>query len=131
MALALEDAGLSPSAVHHINSHGTGTQLNDEVEARAIRRVFSGTWENIPVAATKSMTGHLIAAAGPVELGACLLPFLKGVLPPNVSLDRVGQGCELNHVRDPGTPFDGEYILTNSFGFGGQNASLVVRKYHG
>jgi 3-oxoacyl-[acyl-carrier-protein] synthase II len=131
MALALEDAGLSPSAVHHINSHGTGTQLNDEVEARAIRRVFSGTWETIPVAATKSMTGHLIAAAGPVELGACLLPFLEGVLPPNVSLDRVGHGCELNHVRYPGASFNGEYILTNSFGFGGQNASLVVRKYHG
>lgn len=131
MTLALKDAGIAPSEVHHINAHGTGTQLNDEVEAKAIRRVFAGAWEKIPVAATKSMTGHLIAAAGPIELGACLLPFLKGVLPPNISLERVAQGCELNHVRDAETPFDGEYVLTNSFGFGGQNASLVLRKYDG
>ena len=131
MTQALRDAGISPPEVHHINAHGTGTQLNDEVEAKAIRRVFADIWEKIPVTATKSMTGHLIAAAGPVELGACLLVLHKGVLPPNASLERVGQGCELNHVSKPGVSFKGEYVLTNSFGFGGQNASLVLRKYHG
>jgi len=131
MAAALRDAGLSSLDVAHINAHGTGTQLNDEVEAKAIRRVFADNWEKIPVSATKSMTGHLIAAAGAIEVGACLLPFIRGVLPPNPSLERVGQGCELNHVREPGTSFDGEYVVTNSFGFGGQNVSLVLRRYYG
>lgn len=129
MIMALKDAGISPAEVHHINTHGTGTQLNDEVEAKAIRKVFRETWGKIPVTATKSMTGHLIAAAGPVELGACLLPLIRKVIPPNASLERVAQGCELFHVREPGTPFEGEYVLTNSFGFGGQNVSLVLRRY--
>lgn len=128
MCAALRDAGISPSDVHHINAHGTGTLLNDEVEAKAVRRVFSDTWERIPVSATKSVTGHLIGAAGAVELGACLLAFAKSVLPPNASLERVGRGCELNHVTRPGTPFRGEYVLSNSFGFGGQNATLVLRR---
>ena len=131
MIMALKDASLSPSEVHHINTHGTGTQLNDEVEAKAIRRVFAETWEKIPVTATKSMTGHLMAAGGPVELGACLLTLIRRVIPPNVSLDQVAEGCELHHVTEPGTRFEGEYVLTNSFGFGGQNASLVLRRYDG
>jgi 3-oxoacyl-[acyl-carrier-protein] synthase II len=131
MLMALKDAGIPASEVHHINTHGTGTQLNDEVEAKAIRRVFAETWEKIPVTATKSITGHLIAAAGPIELGACLLPLIRRVIPPNASLERVAQGCELFHVTEPGTPFKGEYVLTNSFGFGGQNASLVLRRYDG
>ena len=130
MAAALADAALSPSQVHHINAHGTGTPLNDEVEAKAIREVFADDWETIPVSATKSMTGHLIAAAGAVEVGACLLPLLRGVLPPNPSLDRVGQGCELHHVTERGVTFDGEYALTSSFGFGGQNAALILRRHH-
>jgi 3-oxoacyl-(acyl-carrier-protein) synthase len=131
MRMALKDAGIPASEVRHINTHGTGTQLNDEVEAKAIRRVFAETWEKIPVTATKAMTGHLIAAAGPVESGACLLPLIRRVIPPNASLERVAQGCELLHVTEPGTPFEGEYVLTNSFGFGGQNASLVLRGYGG
>jgi 3-oxoacyl-[acyl-carrier-protein] synthase II len=130
MTAALSDADISASQLHHINAHGTGTHLNDEVEARAIRHVCAETWKAIPVSSTKSMTGHLIAAAGAIEVGACLLPFVRGVMPPNPSLDRVGQGCELNHVTAVGTAFDGEYVLTNSFGFGGQNAVLVLRKYH-
>jgi len=130
MEMALNDAGIVPVHVDHINAHGTGTLLNDEVEAIAIRRVFDGFWERIPVSATKSMTGHLIGAAGPIELGACLLPLLKGILPPNPSMDRVGRGCELNHVTEAGTPWNGEYIVSNSFGFGGQNGVLVIRKYY-
>lgn len=132
MRSALADAGIDKEAVAHINAHGTGTQLNDEVEARAIRGVFDGCWERIPVSATKSMTGHCIAAAGAVEAGACLMVLGKGayagVLPPNPTLDKVGTGCELNHVTTAGTKFDGEYVLSNSFGFGGQNAALVLRR---
>lgn len=128
MVASLDDAGLPPEAIGHINSHGTGTLLNDEVEAGAIRRVFSRCWERIPVSATKALTGHMIAAAGAAEFGACLLPLLRSVLPVNPFLYRVGRGCELAHVTSRLMRFDGEYALTNSFGFGGQNASLVLRR---
>jgi 3-oxoacyl-[acyl-carrier-protein] synthase II len=128
MRAALKDAELSTRHIHHINVHGTGTLLNDEVEAKAIRDVFAAEWETIPVSATKSMTGHLIGAAGAMEVGASMTPFMRGVIPPNTSLDRVAQGCELNHVTQKGVTFSGEYVLTNSFGFGGQNATLVLRR---
>ncbi|HUT35535.1 MAG TPA: beta-ketoacyl-[acyl-carrier-protein] synthase family protein [Planctomycetota bacterium] len=128
MRAALDDAGLRPGQIAHINTHGTGTWLNDEVEAKAIRRVFDGAWERIPVSSTKSMTGHMIAAAGAVEVGACLLALLQGVMPPNPCLDKVAPRCELNHVTGQAAPFEGEYALTNSFAFGGQNATLVLRK---
>jgi 3-oxoacyl-[acyl-carrier-protein] synthase II len=130
MRAALEDAGIEPQEISHINTHGTGTHLNDQVEAAAIREVFAdAAWERIPVSATKSVTGHLIAAAGAVEVGACLLALNGGVIPHNPSLAKVGRGCELAHVTERDTRFDGEYVLTNSFGFGGQNCSLVLRKY--
>lgn len=130
MRAALADAALAPEAVGHINTHGTGTRLNDEVEAAAIRRVFAGSWQRLPVSATKSVTGHLIGAAGAVEAGAGLLALVRGLLPPNPWLRKVAPGCELDHVT--GTtprPFGGEYVLSNSFGFGGQNASLLFRRY--
>lgn len=128
MRAALSDAGIEAKRIDHINAHGTGTLLNDEVETRAIRKVFEQCWEGIPVSATKSLTGHCIAAAGAIEFGACLLAMSNGVLPPNTSLERVGKGCELNHVTQPGTAFDGEYALSNSLGFGGQNATLILRR---
>ncbi len=131
MQAALDDARLPPEAIEHINAHGNGTLLNDEVEARAIRRVFAGSWERIPVSATKSVTGHMIAAAGAVEAGAGLLAFAHNLLPPNPSLTKVGRGCELAHATGEAPPFGGEYVLTNSFGFGGQNAALVMRRYDG
>ena len=131
MRAALGDAGIEPGRIGHINAHGTGTRLNDEVEAAAIRRVFAGAWQRIPVSSTKSMTGHLIAAAGAVEVGACLLALVKGLLPPNPSLEKVDRNCELNHVTGAAAPFNGEYVLTNSFGFGGQNAALVLRRSDG
>jgi 3-oxoacyl-[acyl-carrier-protein] synthase II len=131
MQAALDDAGIAPDAIAHINAHGTGTALNDKVEAAAIRRVFDGLWDRIPVSATKAMTGHLIAAAGAVEVGACLLALVRNMMPPNPSLERVGQGCELNHVTGRAACFEGEYVLSNSFGFGGQNATLVLRRHNG
>jgi len=129
MQAALEEAGLRPEAVGHINTHGTGTLLNDEVEAKAIRRVFCNCWERTPASATKSVTGHMIAAAGAVEFGACLLSLLRAVLPANPFLSKVGRSCELAHVTGQAAPFAGEYVLSNSFGFGGQNASLLLRRY--
>jgi len=128
MQTACKDAGISPSAIEHINAHGTGTLLNDAIEAKAIRSLAPDTWQNIPVSATKSMTGHLIGACGAIELAACLLPFVRKTLPPNPCLDEVVVDCELRHVTDCGMPFEGEYILKISVGFGGQNASLVLRR---
>jgi 3-oxoacyl-(acyl-carrier-protein) synthase len=126
MRAALADAGLPPAAIGHVNTHGTGTYLNDEVEARALRTVLGETWPRVPVSAVKGLTGHCIGAGGPIELVAALLPLLRGVLPPNPGLAKVGSGCELDHVTVPGRPFAGGWILKNSLGFGGQNACLVL-----
>jgi 3-oxoacyl-[acyl-carrier-protein] synthase II len=128
MRRALADANLPPEAVDHINAHGTGTQLNDPVEARAIRRVFAQTWERVPVAAVKSMTGHSIAAAGAIEIIACLYTLLRGRIPPNIGLEKIGEGCELNHAGRDAEPRAVECVLSNSFGFGGQNASLILTR---
>jgi 3-oxoacyl-[acyl-carrier-protein] synthase II len=128
MRAALADAQIAPEQIAHLNAHGTGTQLNDEIEAKAIRQVFAGCWERIPVSATKALTGHLIAAAGAVEAGACLLALQRGILPPNPWLETVGPGCELNHVRCVAGRLEGEYVISNSFGFGGQNAALIFRR---
>lgn len=128
MQNALAEAKLPPSAIDHINTHGTGTLLNDETEATAIRNVFDSCWQNIPVAAVKSMTGHLIAAAGSLEIAASAFTLSSGIIPPNINLQKTGKGCELYHVTEKGFRRDCEYVLTNSFGFGGQNASMVLRK---
>ncbi len=131
MQSSLTDAGISAESIGHINSHGTGTALNDEIEAAAIRTLFADCWPRIPVSATKSITGHLVAAAGAIEAGACLFALGQEILPHNPWLERVGNGCELNHVTSPSTRFQGEFVLSNSFGFGGQNASLVFRRFNG
>lgn len=128
MLAALRDAKLPPQAVDHINAHGTGTQLNDPVEAAAIRRVFADTWQKVPVTATKSMLGHSIAAAGSMEAIACIYTLLRGIVPPNIGLDTVGSGCELMHVGRKAMPFEAGCVLTNSFGFGGQNAALILTR---
>ncbi len=130
MTAALADAGLAPREIAHINAHGTGTRLNDAIEAAAIRRVFDGFWERIPVSAPKSITGHMIAASGAAEAGSCLLTLLENLCPPNPSLEKVGKGCELDHVTGRARPFSGKYVLSNSFGFGGQNAVLVFGRAH-
>jgi len=128
MLVALRDAKLPPQAVDHINAHGTGTQLNDPVEAAAIRRVFADIWQKVPVTAIKSMLGHSIAAAGAIEAIACLYTLLHGVIPPNIGLDTVGVGCELMHVGRKALPCEAGCVLTNSFGFGGQNAALILTR---
>ena len=126
MALALEDAGLRVEEVDAVSAHATGTLLNDEVEASAIRAVLGDHWNAVPVVATKSLIGHLIGAAGAVEVVALLQGFAEGRLHPNGSLERVAPGCELNHVVGEARAFGGRVILKNSFGFGGQNACLAI-----
>jgi 3-oxoacyl-[acyl-carrier-protein] synthase II len=131
MRSALEDAGIPAEQIGHINAHGTGTALNDEIEASAIRTLFAGSWPRVPVSATKSITGHLVAAAGAIEAGACLFALTRDILPHNPWLEKIGNGCELHHVTSPNTPFHDEFALSNSFGFGGQNTTLVFRRHNG
>jgi 3-oxoacyl-[acyl-carrier-protein] synthase II len=131
MKSALADAGLAAEHIGHINTHGTGTGLNDEIEAKAIRSLFADSWPRIPVSATKSITGHLVAAAGAIEAGACLFALMRNTLPHNPWLKIIGGGCELHHVTSPGVVFQGEFALSNSFGFGGQNAALIFKRCDG
>jgi 3-oxoacyl-[acyl-carrier-protein] synthase II len=123
MLLALEDAGLTPDAIKHVNAHGTSTPLNDAAESEAIRKVFG---ENMPaVTSTKGVTGHLIGAAGATEAVACLLAITRGELPPTANLERLGDDIALDVVAGSARPFDAAPVLSNSFGFGGHNATLV------
>jgi 3-oxoacyl-[acyl-carrier-protein] synthase II len=125
MRRALERSGAGTGAVGYINAHGTSTQLNDAAESAAIREVFGEDAEKVPVSSTKSMTGHLLGAAGALESLVCVKAIETGWIPPTVNLDDVDPGCELNHVRGGAVQARVEVALNNSFGFGGHNASLV------
>jgi 3-oxoacyl-[acyl-carrier-protein] synthase II len=123
MQLALDDAGLAPSQISHVNAHGTSTPLNDAAEAEAIRKVFGDTTP--PVTSTKGVTGHLIGAAGATEALACLLALRNGVVPPTANLERLGDDIHIDVVRGEARPIDPAPVLSNSFGFGGHNVSLI------
>ncbi|HEV2864373.1 MAG TPA: beta-ketoacyl-[acyl-carrier-protein] synthase family protein [Pyrinomonadaceae bacterium] len=127
MRRALSDAGLRPEDISYINAHGTSTPKNDVVETRAIRRLFGPHAERVPVSSTKSMLGHLISAAGAVELAAAILCAEAGWVHPTINLERPDPACDLDYVAEGARRVKVETILKNSFAFGGQNASLVVR----
>lgn len=129
MKKALAGAGIGPGDIDYINAHGTSTPKNDEIETRAIKDLFGDRAYRIPVSSTKSMIGHLIGAAGAVELIACLAGFLRGFIPPTINYAHPDPFCDLDYVPNRAREWDGEYILTNSFGFGGQNATLVLKRY--
>jgi 3-oxoacyl-[acyl-carrier-protein] synthase II len=124
MQLALEDAGLSPEDVGHINAHGTSTPLNDAAEAEAIRKVFGEG--RPPVTSTKGVTGHLIGAAGATEAVACLLALQHGALPPTANLEHLGDDIQLDVVAGEARSLAPAPALSNSFGFGGHNATLIL-----
>src|SRR5262249_47905085 len=119
MAQALEDAGLTPDAVGYVNAHGTGTPHNDEAETAAIKRVFGEYAARLPVSSTKSMTGHLLGAAGAVEAIYTVLAISRGRIPPTINLDEPDPACDLDYVPHRSREADVEVALTNSFGFGG------------
>jgi 3-oxoacyl-[acyl-carrier-protein] synthase II len=131
MAIALRDAGISPEVVDYINAHGTSTPLGDRAESDAVKSTFGEHARRMMVSSTKSMTGHLLGAAGGVEAIFTILAIRDGVVPPTINLENPGEGCDLdyvaNHARDVGITT----ALSNSFGFGGTNGTLIFSRFTG
>ena len=128
---ALDDAGLSGDEVDYINAHGTSTAVNDRVETLAIKNIFGERAYKIPVSSIKSMIGHLIAAAGAVELITCTLAIQNGAVPPTINYEFPDPDCDLDYVPNECREVDVRIALSNSFGFGGQNVSLLIRRFDG
>ena len=131
MKHALDDAGISPSDVDYVNAHGTSTPLNDPMETKAIKTVFGDRAYQIPISATKSMMGHLLGAAGAVEAIVSLKTIETGVITPTINYETPDPECDLDYVPNTAREADVRVVLSNSFGFGGHNASLVFRTCSG
>ena len=128
MREAIEMAAIDTADVGYVNAHATSTPLGDRVEIAAIREVFGSHVDRLPVSSTKSMTGHMIGAAGSVEAIFCLLALRDGVLPPTINQENPDPECLIDTVPNVARPAAIEYALSNSFGFGGHNVSLLFRK---
>jgi len=126
MQAAVDDARLNPDQVDYINAHGTSTQLGDLAETRAIKRLFNGQSPNLAVSSTKSMTGHLLGASGGIEAVITALTIRDGRIPPTINLDKPGEECDLDYVPNEAREARVDYAISNSFGFGGHNVSLVM-----
>jgi 3-oxoacyl-[acyl-carrier-protein] synthase II len=131
MRMAIRDAGLNPEQIGYVNAHGTSTEVNDKVETVACKAVFGEHARKVPVSSTKSMMGHLIAAAGATELIVCLMAIRDGVLPPTINYEDPDPLCDLDYVPNVARESKLQYALNNSFGFGGQNVTLCLGKYTG
>jgi 3-oxoacyl-[acyl-carrier-protein] synthase II len=131
MREALTEARMNPEDVDYINAHGTSTSVNDSIETLAIKRTFKETAYHVPISSTKSMMGHLIAAAGSVEAIVCLLTIRDGVVPPTVNLDNPDSDCDLDYIPHVARRNKVDVALSNSFGFGGQNIALILRRFAG
>ena len=126
---ALEDAELKPEDIDYINAHGTSTPLNDPSETLAIKRVFGEQAYEVPISSTKSVTGHLMGAAGAVEAVFSVQAIRNSFIPPTINLDNPDPACDLNYTPNAGVAHDIQYAMSNSFGFGGHNAVLIFGKY--
>ena len=131
MKLALEDAGLKPEDIDYINAHGTSTHMNDMGETEAIKTVFGDAAKTVSVSSIKSMTGHLLGAAGGVECIATVLAVEKDMLPPTINYETQDEGMDLDYVPNKAKAKKVRAAMSNSFGFGGHNACLVLKKYEG
>ena len=130
--MALRDARLNPDDIQYINAHGTSTTVNDKVETMAIKQAFGETAaRKTPISSTKSMMGHLIAAAGSAEAIVCLLAMRDGILPPTINYETPDPECDLDYIPNKTREAPVRHALSNSFGFGGQNISLVFSQYKG
>ncbi|MTV47670.1 beta-ketoacyl-ACP synthase II [Heliobacillus mobilis] len=126
---ALKDAGLKPEDIDYINAHGTATEKNDYYETLAIKSVFGDHAQKVAISSTKSMTGHLLGAAGGIELIATALAIHDGIIPPTINLDNPGEGCDLDYVPHEARKIPVEAAISNTFGFGGHNATVALCKY--
>lgn len=129
MEMAINDAGINSSDISYINAHGTSTDYNDRFETLAIKKVFGDEAYKIPVSSTKSMTGHLLGAAGGIEGVILALAIKNDIIPPTINYDTVDEECDLNYVPHKSVTCDVNYAMSNSFGFGGHNAVIVMKKY--
>jgi len=127
MELVLNDAGIGKDQVGYINAHGTST-MADVIETKAIKQVFGERAFRIPVSSTKSMTGHLLGAAGGIEAVFSILAIHRSILPPTINLDSPDPECDLDYVPHKARPASVDVVLSNSFGFGGVNACLLFKK---
>ena len=128
MLLAIEDANININDIDYINAHGTSTRANDSGETKAIKIVCGNSAYNIPVSSTKSMTGHLMGAAGAVELIVCVLAINHGIIPPTINLENPALDCDLDYVPNKARKKKIKTAISNSFGFGGNNSTLVVKR---
>ena len=129
MKVALEDAGLGVTDIHYINAHGTSTPLNDKSETAAIKTVFGEQAYNIPISSTKSMTGHLLGATGAVEAVACIQAIRNSIIPATIHYENPDPECDLDYVPNDPRKVELKNVMSNSFGFGGHNATLVFSRY--
>jgi 3-oxoacyl-[acyl-carrier-protein] synthase II len=126
---ALKDAGITPDQVSYVNAHGTSTQIGDGIETIALKRVFGDRAKKVPISSTKSMTGHLLGGAGGLEAGISVLALRDQMVPPTINQEHPDPACDLDYVPNQARKLDVEYALSNSFGFGGTNASLVFKRW--
>jgi 3-oxoacyl-[acyl-carrier-protein] synthase II len=129
MTAAIESAGITPAQVDYINAHGTSTPQGDSLETLAIKRCFGDHARALAVSSTKSMTGHLLGAAGGLEAGITVLAMSKSIAPPTINLDHPDENCDLDYVPHKSRPLSITYALSNSFGFGGTNAALLFKRF--
>jgi 3-oxoacyl-[acyl-carrier-protein] synthase II len=129
MRRALADAGLDPAEIGYINAHGTSTLYNDKIETLAIKKVFGEHARRLAVSSSKSMTGHLLGAAGAIETGVTALSLAHQVLTPTINYEHPDPECDLDYVPNAARPAAVEYALSNSFGFGGTNGCLILKRY--
>jgi 3-oxoacyl-[acyl-carrier-protein] synthase II len=128
MSKAILDAQLNPEQIQYVNAHATSTELGDRAETLAIRRAFGNAADKLAVSSTKSMTGHLLGAAGAVEAIFSVLALRDQIVPPTINLHQPGEGCDLDYVPNTARKMSLTYTLSNSFGFGGTNGSLIFRR---
>jgi len=126
---SIKDAGMDISQVDYINAHGTSTLLNDRCETLAIKKVFGERAYKIPVSSTKSMTGHLLGAAGAVELIATVLTIENSIIPPTINYENPDPECDLDYVPNKARQQEVNFAISNSLGFGGHNATIAVKKF--
>jgi 3-oxoacyl-(acyl-carrier-protein) synthase len=131
MRQALDQAGLDPGEIGYLNAHGTSTQLNDKSETAAIKTVFGERAYDLAISSTKSMTGHMLGAAGAVEAIFCVKALETGLLPPTINYENPDPECDLDYVPNQARAKPVARVMSNSFGFGGHNACIILGRYSG